>query len=59
MEWIASDGLLRTRDEMVDEAVQALGYRRRGRVIVDRLTTAARRQIAAADKRKRSRPSVR
>lgn len=40
--WIASDDLLRTEDEMVNEMMEALGFRRRGSRIVDALTRAAR-----------------
>jgi hypothetical protein len=28
--WISSDGLMRTDDELLKEAVDALGYKRRG-----------------------------
>jgi very-short-patch-repair endonuclease len=40
--WIESDGLLRTEGELVAEAMQELGYQRRGARIVDALTRAAR-----------------
>lgn len=42
MRWIESDTLLRTEEELVDEASRLLGYRRRGSRIVDALTQAAR-----------------
>lgn len=35
--WVKSDGLLRTDDELIDELVRELGYARKGRRIVDRL----------------------
>jgi very-short-patch-repair endonuclease len=37
IEWIESDGLLRTDDELTDEIVNELGYSRRGHRIVERL----------------------
>ena len=40
MRWIESDTLLRTQDEVVDEAVRLLGYRRHGANIVAALHTA-------------------
>jgi hypothetical protein len=40
--WIESDGLLRTKGELVAEATQELGYQRRAARIVDALTRAAR-----------------
>lgn len=42
--WIESDGLLRTEDDLIDEAKEALGFRKRGTRIV-RILSAA---IAAA-----------
>jgi len=38
--WIESDTLLRTEDELLDEAVALLGFRRRGRNIVDAVRSA-------------------
>jgi hypothetical protein len=38
--WIESDTLLRTQDEVVDEAVRLLGYRRHGANIVAALNAA-------------------
>jgi very-short-patch-repair endonuclease len=35
--WLKSDGRLRTHDQLIEEAVQALGFRRRGARIVDAL----------------------
>jgi very-short-patch-repair endonuclease len=35
--WIASDGRLRTNEEMIDEMIHELGFRRRGARIVERL----------------------
>jgi very-short-patch-repair endonuclease len=43
IEWVRSDGRLRTEDEIVTELVQVLGYQRRGSRIVARLTAAIRR----------------
>jgi hypothetical protein len=37
LQWVQSDGRLRTDAELVDELVQALGYHRRGPRILDRL----------------------
>lgn len=48
LEWVQSDGHLRTDDEIVDELVQALGYQRRGPRIMTRL----RRVVAAARQRR-------
>jgi hypothetical protein len=41
--WIKSDDVVRTDDELLEEAVKALGYRRRGARIVERLTLAIAR----------------
>ena len=41
--WIDSDGLLRTEEETIREAMTALGFRRRG----SRIETALRAAIAA------------
>lgn len=38
--WVTSDGVLRTDDEIVGEVMQALGFERRGREIVERILTA-------------------
>ncbi|MCB0964406.1 MAG: AAA family ATPase [Acidimicrobiales bacterium] len=38
--WIASDTLLRTREEMVEEMVRALGYKRRGHRIIQAVEAA-------------------
>jgi very-short-patch-repair endonuclease len=43
IKWIKSDGLLRTEDELLQEAVRELGYKRRGPKIVEALTKAIRR----------------
>ena len=40
--WIESDTLLRTEDELLGEAVRQLGFKKRGRRIVDALTFAIR-----------------
>jgi very-short-patch-repair endonuclease len=41
--WIRSDGMLRTEDELLDEMMNELGFQRRGKNIIDRLTAAIRR----------------
>ena len=43
MRWIRSDTLLRTDDELIDEAIQMLGYHKRGSRIVTALQSAADR----------------
>ncbi len=43
---ILSDGRLRTRAELIDALVEELGYRRRGRRIMERLTRVADRVLA-------------
>ena len=43
IEWIESDGRLRTEDELLAEAMQELGFKRRGTKIVAALTEAIRR----------------
>jgi hypothetical protein len=40
IEWIESDGLLRTRVDLRDEAIRELGYQRRGPRIVDAINAA-------------------
>lgn len=40
--WIESDTLLRTEEELVDEAISTLGFQRRGKNIVDALRSAIR-----------------
>ena len=42
-QWIRSDGILRTEDELRDEMMRELGFQRRGKNIIDRLTAAIRR----------------
>ena len=44
IEWLESDGRLRTEDELLSEAMQELGFKRRGTKIV----AALRQAIAAA-----------
>jgi hypothetical protein len=34
IKWIESDTLLRTKEQLLDEAIQLLGFRRRGKKIV-------------------------
>lgn len=41
--WIESDGFVRTETELLEEAIEELGYRRRGSRIVERLAKAIRR----------------
>jgi len=41
-QWIKSDGMLRTEDELLDEMMRELGFQRRGKNITDRLTAAIR-----------------
>lgn len=41
--WVMSDDYVRTDDEILAEAMQALRFQRRGSIIVDRLTTAIQR----------------
>jgi very-short-patch-repair endonuclease len=43
IKWINSDGLLRTEEELIQEATRELGYSRRGSKIVESLTKAIRR----------------
>jgi very-short-patch-repair endonuclease len=43
LEWVASDGVLRSDDEMLVEAAPELGFRRRGRQIDERLRSSIRR----------------
>ncbi|MGD0067901.1 MAG: hypothetical protein ABSB76_31275 [Streptosporangiaceae bacterium] len=38
--WIRSDDALRTQDELLQEMMQALGFQRRGKNVVTRLTAA-------------------
>jgi hypothetical protein len=45
--WIESDTLLRTEDDLLDEMMDELGYRRRGARIVDALTQAIRTSRSA------------
>lgn len=48
--WIESDTLLRTKDQLTDEAIRELGFRRRGKKIVaavDRAIQSTRRQGVA------------
>lgn len=47
VQWIASDGLLRTDEQLIDEMVEALGFERRGARIVARLAEAIARFRAA------------
>jgi very-short-patch-repair endonuclease len=50
LDWIASDGILRSDDEMLVEAVPALGFQRRGKLMDERL----RMSIARWRRNKRS-----
>lgn len=49
MAWVQSDGRLRTDEELLDELVSELGFRRRGSRIVATLTEAIDRAHRAAD----------
>ena len=49
LEWIQSDGLLRTRDQMVTELMTELGFKKRGRLIVAACQRTIDRHIAVAD----------
>jgi very-short-patch-repair endonuclease len=44
--WIASDDVLRTEDELLQEMMRELGFQRRGKNVVARLTTAITRSAA-------------
>jgi very-short-patch-repair endonuclease len=46
--WIKSDGLLRTDDDIIDEAIKCLGFKRRGKRIEDALREAVRKEKAAS-----------
>jgi hypothetical protein len=39
-QWIRSDEVLRTEDELLEEMMQELGFQKRGKNIVARLTAA-------------------
>ena len=41
--WISSDGMLRTEEELLDEMMRELGFQRRGKNVVARITEAIRR----------------
>ena len=48
--WIESDGLLRTEEELVNECIRALGFKRRGARIIaalEQAIAAARRELAS------------
>jgi hypothetical protein len=49
LEWIQSDTLLRTRDEMVSALVEELGFRRRGKRILAACQRAIDAYLAKAD----------
>jgi very-short-patch-repair endonuclease len=40
--WLESDGLLRTEEDLIEEMMSQLGFRRHGKVIVERLASAIR-----------------
>jgi very-short-patch-repair endonuclease len=50
VQWVASDGLMRTDDELLHEAVEVLGFRRRGTRIDTALTRAIQEWRRAAPK---------
>jgi hypothetical protein len=41
-QWIRSDDVLRTEEEMIGEMMRELGFQRRGKNVVTRITTAVR-----------------
>jgi hypothetical protein len=45
--WIRSDDALRTQDELLQEMMRELGFQRRGKNVVTRLTTAIIRSAAS------------
>jgi very-short-patch-repair endonuclease len=47
-QWIRSDDILRTEDELLQEMVRELGFQRRGKNVVARLTAAITRSAANA-----------
>jgi hypothetical protein len=44
--WIRSDDVLRTQDELLQEMMRELGFQRRGKNVVARLTAAITRSAA-------------
>lgn len=50
IDWIESDQHLRTEEEVLQEALTVLGFHRRGRIVVSRLTEAIRRSRQARPK---------
>ncbi len=42
VEWVRSDGMLRTEEELIEEVMRDLGFQRRGRNVVARITSAIR-----------------
>lgn len=55
-QWVRSDDVLRTEDELLQEMMRELGFQRRGKNVVARLTAAITRSAASpADRRGRHR----
>jgi len=50
-QWIRSDEVLRTEDELLQEMMQELGYQRRGKNVVARLTATITRSAASPPRR--------
>ncbi|MFD4481598.1 AAA domain-containing protein [Streptomyces sp. NPDC058471] len=48
--WLLSDGFQRDRDTRINQAITELGFKKRGRVIVERLTRALEQAQHTADK---------
>jgi hypothetical protein len=46
VQWVKSDGRLRTDEEILKEMARVLGYQRRGPRIVERLRRAIARDVA-------------
>ena len=47
-QWIRSDDVLRTEDELLQEMMRELGFQRRGKNVVARLTTAITRSAPSS-----------
>jgi hypothetical protein len=48
--WLLSDGFQLDRDTRINQAITELGFKKRGRVIVERLTRAFEQAQHTADK---------
>lgn len=47
VQWVASDGLLRTDSELLNETMQALGFQRRGSRITERISKAIQSHVGS------------